>query len=198
MPGIDQLDDADDGTVFRDVIMLALLGFVTIVVILLPHLNPPTKAQDIASPGNIIVQATWPANANDDVDLWVKAPGDRAVGYSNKGGKTFNLLRDDIGLAGSSDDSNFEVAFSRGAPAGEYIVNLHLYSLRSGTRPLKVTVEVQFRGSGNALVTIAKKQVNLVRLGQEVTALRFSLDAKGRLVRGSVHDIPYPLRSKRS
>jgi len=198
MPGIDQLDDQNDGTVFRDVIMLALLGFVTIVIILLPHLNPPTKAQDIASPGNIIVQATWATDANDDVDLWVKAPGDRPVGYSNKGGKTFNLLRDDIGLANSTDNSNYEVAFSRGAPAGEYIVNLHLYSLRSGSSPLKVMVEIQLRGSGSSLITIGKKQISLERNGQEVTVLRFRLDNKAHLIRSSVHNLPYPLRSKQS
>ena len=40
MQALEHYDDGDDGTVFRDVIMLALLGFVTIVVLLLPHLNP--------------------------------------------------------------------------------------------------------------------------------------------------------------
>jgi len=196
MRGIDQLDDQEDGTVFRDVIMLALLGFVTIVIILLPHLNPPTKAQDIAAPGSIFVQATWPSDANDDVDLWVRAPGDRAVGYSNKGGKTFNLLRDDIGLASNTDLANYEVAFSRGAPAGEYIINLHLYAHRSGINPLKVMVEVQIRGGGENLRTIASKQIELTHQGQEYTVVRFSLNEKGNLVAGSIHELPYALRSR--
>jgi hypothetical protein len=196
MRGFDQLDDQDDGTVFRDVIMLALLGFVTIVVILLPHLNPPTRAQDIAAPGNIFVQATWPVDANDDVDLWVQAPRDRPVGYSNKGGKTFNLLRDDIGLVSDSDNANYEVAFSRGAPEGEYIVNLHLYARRSGINPLKVSLVVQLKGSGDSLSTIAKREISLVRPGEEITVIRFRLDSNGRLVKGSIHDLPYPLRNK--
>ncbi len=44
MQGLDPIDgEGGDGTVFRDVIMLALLGFVTIVILLLPHLNPPSN-----------------------------------------------------------------------------------------------------------------------------------------------------------
>ena len=31
--------------------------------------------------------------------------------------------------------------------------------------------------------------------GEERTAFRFSLDDKGKLLRGSVHDLPKPLRS---
>ena len=31
--------------------------------------------------------------------------------------------------------------------------------------------------------------------GEEVTAFRFSLDEDGRLVKGSVHDLPRTLRS---
>lgn len=195
MHGIDQFDAQDDGTVFRDVIMLTLLGFVTIVVILLPHLHPPVQARDMTAPGNVFVHVTWPAEANDDVDLWVKAPGDHAVGYSNKGGRIFNLLRDDLGRADDIDRSNFEVAFSRGAPAGEYVVNLHLYNQRSGIQPLDVAVEVQFTGLGGGLKTITRKNIQLAHLGQEVTAVRFRLDETGQLVKDSVHDIPYRLRA---
>jgi hypothetical protein len=197
MRGIDQYDSQDDGTVFRDVIMLTLLGFVTIVVILLPHLNPPTQAQDIASPGNVFVQISWPANTEDDVDLWVKAPGDHAVGYSSNNGKIFNLLRDDLGKDSDVDNSNFEVAFSRGAPGGEYVINVHLYTHRSGIQPLSVTVEVQLRGSGGRLKRIVHKKIQLTHLGQEITAVRFRLDQSGQLVKNSIHDVPYPLRSGR-
>ncbi len=100
MNAIDPASD-DDGTVFRDVIMLALLGFVTIVILLLPHINPPTKDKITAlPPGNIVVEVRWPDKIDADVDLWVQAPGDRPVGYSNRGGQVFNLLRDDLGHSG--------------------------------------------------------------------------------------------------
>ena len=79
MHGLDPFDGTDDGTVFRDVIMLALLGFVTIVILLLPHLNPPTQAAASADPpGNVIVELRWPDELDTDVDLWVEGPGDEA------------------------------------------------------------------------------------------------------------------------
>ena len=41
---IDPLEDDTGGTVFRDVIMLVLAGFVVTVLLLLPHINPPAQA----------------------------------------------------------------------------------------------------------------------------------------------------------
>lgn len=196
MHDLDRLDDNDDGTVFRDVIMLTLLGFVTIVVILLPHLNPPVKADDISNPGNLMVQASWPADVDTDVDLWVQAPGDDPVGYANRGGKVFNLLRDDLGSLEQNDNSNFEVAFSRGTPAGEYIVNVHLYSNRSLVLPLKTTVDINLqRGRGGALTKIASIPIVFRRIGEERTVLRFKLDNLSRLVAGSQHTLYKPLRT---
>jgi hypothetical protein len=39
-------------------------------------------------------------------DLWIQAPGDVPVGYSNKSGGVFNLLRDDLGKAKDMTDGN--------------------------------------------------------------------------------------------
>ena len=195
MQGFDQFEDQDDGTIFRDVIMLTLLGFVTIVVILLPHLNPPVQASDIASPGNVYVQANWDANIEADVDLWVRAPTDTAVGYSNKGGKVFNLLRDDLGKLLKDDPSNFEVAFSRGAPAGEYVVNVHMFRNRANVWPLKVTLEINLNREGSGIFSIGKRTVTFTKAQQEITVLRFKLDENGKLVSGSEHDLPVSLLS---
>ena len=78
MHGLEQLEQDDGDTVFRDVIMLALAGFVAIVILLLPHLNPPGKAaqENTSPPGNVIVEVRWPDDLDSDVDLWVQAPGD--------------------------------------------------------------------------------------------------------------------------
>ncbi len=37
-------DNNDGDIVFRDIITLALCGFVSMVVMIMPHLNPPAKA----------------------------------------------------------------------------------------------------------------------------------------------------------
>lgn len=196
MPGFDFSGEEDDGTVFRDVIMLALLGFVTIVVLLLPHLNPPTQASDAKQPGNLVVELHWPDDMNTDVDLWVQAPGDRPVGYSNQGGAVFNLLRDDMGHVNDNGGLNYEIAFSRGAPAGEYTVNLHLYSNtdKLAVIPAEVTVGLK-RDQNKPVQVIARRHVNLARLGEEVTVVRFALDEMVTLVPDSMHDLPRTLRN---
>lgn len=199
MQGFNLLEDNDDGTVFRDIILLALLGFVTIVILLLPHLNPPAKVTEATpQPGNIVVELHWPSELNTDVDLWVQAPGDAPVGYSNRGGRIFNLLRDDLGHLNDTSELNYEIAFSRGAPAGEYTVNLHLYSntARVATVPARVVVGIK-QGADAPMRVIATEQVQLLHTGQELTVVRFTLNAMSELVPGSVHNLPKKLRDAR-
>lgn len=200
MRGLDPFeDDDDDGTVFRDLVMLTLLGFVTMVVLMLPHLAPPTAGQDsIAAPGNLIVEARWPDDVDVDVDLWVKAPDDRPVGYAHSNGLVFDLLRDDLGLERDGTRLNYEFAFSRGAPTGEYIVNIHLYSNRvlAASVPVDVRVALSF-GAGSSPVTIVDRRLVLKHAGHEITVARFALDDTSRLVAGSVNDFPTTLKSAR-
>jgi hypothetical protein len=199
--GLDPLDDDEGGTVFRDVIMLALAGFVAMVVLLLPHLNP--RGEDaqasVEPPGNVIVEVRWPDELDTDVDLWVEAPGDVPVGYSNKGGAIFNLLRDDLGRKGDATDLNYEVSYSRGVPQGEYTVNLHLYRNSARVLPIPVTVVTSVKKSPTerARQLLASK-VELGHEGQELTIYRFRLSEVGELVPGSVHSLQRDLRSWKS
>lgn len=197
MNDLDPFEDDETGTVFRDVIMLVLMGFVAIVVLLLPHLNPPVKADESAvPPGNVIVEVRWPDGLDTDVDLWVQAPGDVPVGYSNLGGLVFDLLRDDRGQYRDVAALNYEVAYSRGAPDGEYTVNLHLYSNNQGDLPVTAQVTVSVRtADGRTIRRIAFREVEITHVGEELTVLRFSLEDKGSLVPGSVHQLPRKLRA---
>jgi hypothetical protein len=198
MQGLDYFEgDQGSDTVFRDVIFLALAGFVAVVLLLLPHLHPPKEAEAaIRSPGNVIVEIRWPDEIDADVDLWVQAPGDTPVGYSNKGGMFFNLLRDDLGRRGDSTDLNYEISYSRGVPEGEYTVNVHLYRNTGGYVSVPVTISVSVKPNTNESAhRLLATKLLLEYEGEERTAFRFSLDDKGKLLRGSVHDLPKPLRS---
>jgi len=197
MQGLDLFEEDSHDTVFRDVIFLALAGFVAVVLLLLPHLHPPAEAEAaVPSPGNVIVEIRWPDDVDADVDLWVQAPGDTPVGYSNKGGLIFNLLRDDLGLRGDVTELNYEVSYSRGVPTGEYTVNVHLYRLAGGVLPVPVTIAVSVKHEAMASPRqVLATKLELRHEGEELTAFRFVLDEAGRVVSGSVHDLPKPLRS---
>jgi hypothetical protein len=200
MLGLEQ-DEDESGTVFRDVIMLALAGFVAMVILLLPHLNPPGEAakENTQPPGNVIVEVRWPDELDADVDLWVEAPGDIPVGYSNKGGVIFNLLRDDLGKRADATGMNYEVSYSRGIPAGEYTVNIHLYRNTTGILPIPVTVVASVKKSSKESARqLLASNIELNREGEELTVYRFRLSEDGDLVPGSVHSLARKLRTWRS
>ena len=198
MHGLDRFEDDAADTVFRDVIMLALAGFVVLVILLMPHFNPPgaKTAEDTTPPGNVIVEVRWPDEIDADVDLWVQAPGDIPVGYSNKGGAVFNLLRDDLGKRADVTGLNYETSYSRGILPGEYAVNLHLYRNPSKAYPVPVTVVTSVKQAANeAARQLLASKVLLAREGEELTVYRFGLSAAGALVAGSVHSLHKPLRA---
>ena len=188
MEGLDAFDDEDaTGTVFRDVILLALIGFVAMVIMLLPHINrTEQEAEDHKAPGNVIFEMHWPSDKTVDVDLWVKAPDEEPVGFWNQGNAILNLLRDDLGGEGDATEENYEITYSRGIRAGEYIVNTHMYGpLPKGwTVPVRIVVSV--RKKYDTAHQILQTTVNLHRRHQEETAYRFSLTSEGDLVNGSV------------
>jgi hypothetical protein len=198
MLSFESFDGDETGTVFRDVTMLALAGFIAMVLLLLPHLNPPGQAaqESTQPPGNVIVEARWPDGLDSDVDLWVEAPGDVPVGYSNKGGVIFNLLRDDLGERADATGINYEISYARGIVAGEYTVNVHLYRNAAGSLPIPVTVvtSVKKTPQGRAKQLLAS-QIDLGREGEELTVYRFKLSEAGDLVPGSVHNLQRNLRA---
>lgn len=194
-------DPANPGdTLFRDVLSLALLGFLAVIMLLLPHIEPQNKDQETAVPvgGDVVVQLTWPSEMDADMDLWVKAPGDITVGYSNKGGKIFNLLRDDLGKKFDLSSVNHESAYSRGFVQGEYVVNVHAYRIDPQyPPPFTVEILVSTKTTVDDEVKVAPilfTRSQIRRQGQEVTAARFTLTENGELVEGSVHSLFKPLR----
>ena len=75
-------------------------------------------------------------------------------------------------------------------------MNIHLYRLAGAVVPVPVTiaVSVKHEAMASARQVLATK-LELRHEGDELTAFRFVLDEGGRVVPGSVHDLPKPLRS---
>lgn len=171
----------------RDLLMNMLLGLTALVVLVLAQINPIAKNQEaLPPPGTIAVLACWPPGATD-VDVWVSDPKDtKPVGYSRKAGLVWALLRDDMGIVNDDSPINCESAFARSTPAGEYVVNIHGYSLQA---PLTVHVEVALNG---AFLTKADMEL---RAKQERTVIRFKLDGQGNLIPGSENKVFKAVRS---
>lgn len=198
------MDDSDggnlSGTLMRDMALNMALIF---IVLFLVHAaaytdvakkKASTEAKEafVKMPGNLMIWIRWPDYVDVDVDLWARAPGDKAIGYSNQTGKTFNLLRDDRGVLGDSTPLNYEVMFGRDMPDGRYTVNVHLY--RNGSEIVSIPVDVDISiNHGSSAVPIMKRKVMLTKVGEEITVANFTL-LRGKLV-GGVDYIYVPLRS---
>lgn len=188
-----------NATLYRDILFNLLFAFFVLVVLMLPWLNPPAQEAKSEPPGNLIVHITWPPG-NTDVDLWLDGPGELVpVGYSNKGGLLWNLLRDDLGDSPDATPLNYENAFTRGVIAGDYTINVHCF--RCPVLPVPVDVEISVAtdaegaASKRAARIIATSRVELRSSKQERTALRFTLDAEGNTDESSFSTVFKPLRS---
>lgn len=169
---------------FRDLLLSMLLRLTALVVFLVMAVHPEAArdADRVAPPGSIAVSIAWDPGPGD-VDLWVMGPGDGPTYYKRRAGKVFSLLRDDRGDDGDSSPANFENAYSRSLVPGEYVVNVHGYSI-SGKK--RVHVEVALGKTADQVKTLVSTDVE-VSPGQELTVVRFRLDADGNVVPGSVH-----------
>ena len=186
-------ETAEDDVVFRDVIFLALAGFVAIVLVLLPHINPPTRTEETKSPGAVAAELTWPADCDTDVDLWVKAPGDEPVGFRRKNGLVGDLLRDDLGDHNDLSGVNIEFFYARVAVPGDWVVNVQLWRIYAcpGPIPARVTVYLRLK-DGKRGDTIFTGIVPLLTTNEEATAIRFTLDEHGAV--SDKHDVPIAMK----
>jgi len=180
-----------------------MIAFMILALMSLPFVQPvqkkdEAKTEEAKSFGDMTMLITWPDKLDIDIDLWALCVSDdQPVGYSNRAGKTCNLQRDDLGKPNDSTDLNFEMVSTRGLPSGEYIVNIHYFmnhELGVSEVPVTVVVSTKAQGVGGMKEIITRKAV-LRNLGEELTVVRFTIDANGELVKDSVNDFYQELRS---
>lgn len=170
----------DENTIFRDVIFLALISFVAMLMIVIPFLADQTEKEtkEILSPGNVIVEIFWDNNLTDDIDLWVIGPGEPGpIGFSNKSGTIWNLLRDDLGYSSDLSGLNYENSYSRGLKAGWYRFNVHWYTSKSNIDEIKINMVVSIKKTPTATTKqIMSREVILTLAAKETTVFYFYLD----------------------
>lgn len=182
---------------YRDVLLLLALMFMTVAVLLIPMMAVSKVTSDQShTPGLLSAELYWPTGSKSDLDLWLGSPGDASVGYSNKTGKNWALLRDDLGQSRTSGDARYEFASSLSIGPGEYAVNIHAYRVHQGEAPIPCRVIIRLARPGQPPQVLLKYDVQITKQGQELTVTRFALDDQGTLIQGSVTDLPKPLREE--
>ena len=182
---------------FRDMLFLLVFAYLVIGAVALAHIakKDDDQSKGQTPPGNVIVEMFWHKDTDADVDLWVQGPGDVPVGYSNKSGMIFNLVRDDLGKGGDPNSMNYEVSYGRGHWPGEYVVNAMLFRSRDNKYPVPVQIKVSLQNRQGEVHQALQSNVELRFEGQETTAFRFRIDEKGEFIADSMNRIHKDLRA---
>jgi len=183
-------------TLFADL----LLGMLVVVTALLKTSNAVEQEEQkkkqessIETDGLYAIVATWPADKNDDVDLWVRDPSGNIIMYRQKTAELMNLEYDDQGDIGDramtstgivKADINRERAIIRAGMPGEYAVDVHMFAKHSsGPTPVKVAL---YRLRGDDTEVHVKEL--MLNENDRPTAFRFVLGPEGDLV--STNELP--------
>ena len=172
---------------FKALQILAFLFFIALLIV-----APKEDKGKVDSKAEFMITVDWPDNHPDDIDTFVQDPQGQIVWFRRREADFMLLDRDDRG--GLNDfvlvngakvptATRQELVTIRGIIAGEYTVNVYHFTATTA-QPVPVTVMVQ---KLNPKVTIvAKETVSLAQGGgEERTAVRFTLDAKGNVTETS-------------
>jgi hypothetical protein len=182
---------------FRDMLFLLVFAYLVIGAVALAHIakKDDDQSKGQTPPGNVIVEMFWDKDTDADVDLWVQGPGDVPVGYSNKSGMIFNLVRDDLGKGGDPNSMNYEVSYGRGHWPGEYVVNAMLFRSRDNKYPVPLQIKVSLQNRQGEVRQALQSNIELRFEGEETTAFRFRIDEKGEFIADSMNRIHKDLRA---
>ncbi len=177
-------------TAFLDLLFNTLLAFVGLFAMALAMMNVSKDTKTTESNAEFMIYVTWDKDLDVDVDTYVENPNGDLVMYRRLVGGLMHLERDDTGTQTDTIqtqwgpiqyDDNREVVSIRSSIPGEYVVNVHAYSLhriQKDPKPVEVTVRLD---KINPYSTAMIKKVTLVKTGDEETAFRFTVDKKGEV-----------------
>ena len=168
---------------FKALQVIAFLFFIALLAV-----ASDSKEGKIDSKAEFIITMDWPDNHPDDLDLFVQDPAGNIAWYRHREAGFLTLDRDDRGGAndfivvnGKKIPSPIreEIVTVRGIVPGEYTVNVSHFQATTGA-PVTATVKVQ-KLNPTAQVIFDDK-LTLDHTGDEKTALRFRLDAEGKVI----------------
>jgi len=167
---------------FKALQVVAFLFFIALLAI-----APQANEGKIESKAEFIVTMDWPDNHPDDLDLFVQDAVGNIVWYRHREAGFMVLERDDRGGANDfilvngnkiASPIREEIVTIRGIVPGEYTVNVSHFQATTGQR-VPATVKVQKLNP--ATQVIFDNTVFVDHTGDEKTAVRFTLDAAGKV-----------------
>src|SRR5215470_6693305 len=168
---------------FKALQVIAFLFFIALLSI-----APDNKEGKVDSKAEFIITMDWPDNHPDDLDLFVQDPIGNIAWYRHREAGFLTLDRDDRGGANDFIVVNGrklpspireEIVTVRGIVAGEYTVNVSHFLATTG-QPVPAKVKVQ-KLNPTAQV-VFDDTVFVDHTGDEKTAVRFTLDAEGKVI----------------
>ena len=185
---------------FLDLLFNTLLCFAALFALSFILVNPSKQNKNVEAKADFIITVTWPADMDDDVDTYVEDPAGNLVAFMRREQGLMHLDRDDVGFRSDRIETaagivefkeNREIVTLRGTLAGEYVVNVHMYTKRSGEGPTPVAIRLE---KLTPFKIAAVRELTLMANSDEKTAFRFVLNDKGEVV--DVNHIEKSLASK--
>jgi len=178
---------AESQDAFTDLLFNALLGFVFMFITAFALIDETSAVGKVDAKAEVLVTVRWPDHHPDDVDTLIEDPQGNLLWYRNRDTGLMHLDRDDrgaltdrIAIAGGERTVpiNQETASLRALTPGEYVVNV--FHFKSHARaPVPVSVKVEKLNPKVEIVSY--ETVELTGLGDEKTAVRFTIDAGGQI-----------------
>ncbi len=187
--------DSHEGNVnvvYRDLLLLLVLVGFTLFIIISSQVSSKNKNEQDAEQkilGSLVAEIAWPQNQNNDIDLWIKAPDQNAVGYSNKSAGLCDLVRDDLGITGDPMPGNYENIFCRGLVPGEYRINVFYYNNKDVEKEVPVMFSLKIKFSESKIDYSYRSEIFMTRRGQEITLVSFTVLEDGTIDPKSVNNI---------
>ena len=185
---------------FLDLLFNTLLCFAALFALSFILVNPSKQNKNVEAKADFIITVTWPADMDDDVDTYVEDPAGNLVAFMRREQGLMHLDRDDVGFRSDRIETaagivefkeNREIVTLRGTLAGEYVVNVHMYTKRSGEGPTPVVIRLE---KLTPFKIAAVRELTLMANSDEKTAFRFVLNDKGEVV--DVNHLEKSLASK--
>lgn len=173
---------------FLDVLLNLVCGLTALFVLSFLLISIENKkSQNLESKAEFVITVEWDKDSEYDVDSYCEDPLGNLVAFMRREQGLMSLNRDDTGFGGDRINTpngtyeykiNREQVQIRGIIPGEYTFNVHLYSNRGNSDPIKVYVKLE---KMNPYSIQAAKEVELNHVGHEITVFRFTVNEDGNI-----------------